>query len=71
MKQRLSAQAARDAPLSLARAVDDAIRETVAEALRRTDGNGAEAGELLGVKRHTVYRWARRFGLKLATGRRK
>ena len=43
----------------------DAERETLLEALRRSNGNKAEAARLLGIHRGTIYTKIRQFGLSV------
>ncbi|MGB8170258.1 MAG: sigma-54 dependent transcriptional regulator [Chthoniobacteraceae bacterium] len=49
------------APVSLV----DAEREALLEALRRTNGNKAQAAQLLGIHRGTIYTKIRQFGLSV------
>ena len=51
----------RSAPVSLV----DAEREALTEALRRTNGNKAQAAKLLGIHRGTIYAKLRQFGLSV------
>jgi DNA-binding NtrC family response regulator len=50
-----------NSPVSFA----DAERETLVEALRRANGNKAEAARLLGIHRATIYAKIRQFGLSV------
>jgi len=43
----------------------DAERETLIEALRKANGNKAQAARLLGIHRATIYAKIRQFGLSV------
>ena len=53
-----------DQPLNLRQVRDEAERQAVTRALARSNGNIAQAAELLGVSRPTLYDLMNRFGLK-------
>jgi transcriptional regulator with PAS, ATPase and Fis domain len=55
------ARAGREAPVSML----DAEREAIIEALRRANGNKAQAAKLLGIHRGTIYVKIRQFGLSV------
>jgi DNA-binding NtrC family response regulator len=54
-------RAGREAPVSML----DAEREAIVEALRRSNGNKAQAAKLLGIHRGTIYVKIRQFGLSV------
>jgi two-component system NtrC family response regulator len=53
-----------DQPLNLRQVRDEAERQAVTRALARSNGNIAQAAELLGVSRPTLYDLMNRFGMK-------
>jgi two-component system NtrC family response regulator len=53
-----------DQPLNLRQVREDAERQAVVRALARSNGNIAQAAEMLGVSRPTLYDLMNRFGLK-------
>lgn len=53
-----------DQPLNLRQVREEAERQAVLRALARSNGNIAQASELLGVSRPTLYDLMNRFGLK-------
>ena len=55
------AKAGRETPVSML----DAEREAILEALRRSNGNKAQAARLLGIHRGTIYVKIRQFGLSV------
>ena len=60
----LQAVSVRPEPLNLRQVRDEAERLAVAKALSRVDGNIAEAAQLLGVSRPTLYDLIKRHGLR-------
>ncbi len=50
---------------NLQQTVDDLTRTLCSEALRRSNGNKKEAAEMLGISRHSLYRFLKSFGFSL------